>query len=98
MPKFIGKSSLCTLALLLTSNIAFSQAAPRALTSADYAAAEKFMGYNTTPLVSGTVRANWLPDNRFWYRNTTAQRSDFVLFDPAKGKGEPAFDHAKLAA
>ncbi|MCU1285865.1 MAG: peptidase dipeptidylpeptidase domain protein [Acidobacteriales bacterium] len=101
MPKRTGKSSLSTFALiaiLLTSNIAFSQAAPRALTSADYAAAEKFMGYNTNPLVTGTVRANWLPDNRFWYRNTTASGSDFVLFDPAKGKGEPAFDHAKLAA
>ena len=39
---------------------------PRAFTAADYARAEKFMGYNTTPLVfhSG-VRPTWLPDERF---------------------------------
>src|SRR5258708_31577827 len=40
----------------------------------DYARAEKFMGYNITPLVyrSG-VRPTWLlgSDERFWYRITT---------------------------
>ena len=57
------------------------------------------MGYNTTPLVlrSG-VRPNWLPDERFWYRVTTAAGSEFVLVDPAKGTRAPAFDHVKLAA
>ena len=36
--------------------------APAALTAADYARAEKFMTYNTTPLVLRTgVRATWLP-------------------------------------
>jgi len=39
---------------------------PRVLTAQDYARAEKFMGYNTNPLVfrSG-VRPNWLPGERF---------------------------------
>ena len=27
------------------------------------------------------VRANWLPDDRFWYRNQTATGSEFVLVD-----------------
>ncbi len=73
--------------------------APHALTAADYARAEKFMGYNTNPLVyhSG-VRPTWLADERFWYRNVSADGSEFVLIDPAKGTREPAFDHAKLAA
>jgi dipeptidyl aminopeptidase/acylaminoacyl peptidase len=55
-----------------------------ALTAADYARAEKFMGYNVTPLVyrSG-VRGNWLPDDRVWYRVTTEKGSEAVLVDPA---------------
>jgi dipeptidyl-peptidase-4 len=73
--------------------------APGAVTTADYARAEKFMGYNTTPLVfrSG-VRPNWLADERFWYRNSTAEGTEFVLVDAARGTRAPAFDHSKLAA
>ena len=71
----------------------------RALTAADYARAEKWMGYNTNPLVyrSG-IRPNWQPDDRFWYRLVTAEGSEFVMFDPASGTRAPAFDHVKLAA
>ncbi|OFW08821.1 MAG: peptidase S9 [Acidobacteria bacterium RIFCSPLOWO2_02_FULL_67_36] len=60
--------------------------APAALTAADYARAEKFMGYNTTPLVyrSG-VRPTWLPDDRFWYAVTTAAGPETVLVDASKG-------------
>jgi Tol biopolymer transport system component/dienelactone hydrolase len=83
-------------ALLLFCAPLFAQ--PRALTSADYARAEKFMGYNTTPLVHRTgVRPTWLPGERFWYRVTTPAGSEFLLVDPAKGTRTPAFDHAKLA-
>ena len=58
--------------------------APPALTAADYARAEKFMGYNTTPLVlHSDVHATWLPDDRFWYRMTTENGSEAVLVDPA---------------
>ncbi len=76
-----------------------TSSAPRALTAEDYARAEKFMGYNTNPLVfhSG-VRPNWLPGERFWYRTTTPEGSEFVLIDPATGARGPAFDHAKLGA
>ncbi|HEY2018638.1 MAG TPA: DPP IV N-terminal domain-containing protein [Bryobacteraceae bacterium] len=57
------------------------------------------MGGYTTPLVyGGSVRPSWLPDERFWYRNTTAAGTEFVLVDPARGTRQPAFDHAKLAA
>jgi len=65
---------------LLTSGLALAAAAaaaggptlaqqttaPRALTAGDYARAEQYMAYNTTPLVlrSG-VRPTWLPDFLF---------------------------------
>lgn len=71
----------------------------RALTAADYARAEKFMSYNTAPLVlRAGVRPTWLPDGRFWYRVTTENGAEFVLVDPARGIRGAAFDHAKLAA
>jgi len=74
--------------------------APRSLTAADYAQAEKFMAYNTAPLVlrSG-VRPNWLPGDRFWYRNSIENDgSEFILVDPKRGTRRPAFDHAGVAA
>jgi dipeptidyl-peptidase-4 len=71
----------------------------RALTADDYARAEKALGYNTNPLVfRAGVRPSWMPGERFWYRITTPEGSEFVLIDPAKGSRAPAFDHAKVAA
>src|SRR6266550_1201227 len=63
---------------------------PRALTTADYARAEQFMTWNTTPLLfrSG-VRPTWLAGDRFWYRITTPSGSEAILVDPAKGTKEP---------
>ena len=82
---------------LLVAASAFAQ--PRAIPAADYAHAEKFMGYNTDPLVlRAGVRPNWLPDDRFWYRVTTAEGSEFILIDPARGTRVPAFDHARVAS
>jgi dipeptidyl aminopeptidase/acylaminoacyl peptidase len=62
----------------------------RALTAGDYARAEKFMSYNTTPLVlrSG-VRPTWLDDGRFWYRVTTENGSEAFLVDPVKATKGP---------
>src|SRR5450755_2374702 len=81
-----------------TLAVALPGTAQERITAADYARAEKSMTYNTTPLMFGSgVRPTWLPDERFWYRNTTAIGSQFVLVDPAKGTRQPAFDHAKLA-
>jgi len=61
-----------------------------AMTAADYARAEKMLGGNVTPLVHRAgVRANWLPDERFWYRVTTESGSEAVLVDPAKATKAP---------
>ena len=71
--------------LALTAAVAAQQGPTRALTTADYARAEKFMNYNTTPLVlrSG-VQPAWLPDERFWYRITSEKGSEAILIDPVK--------------
>jgi dipeptidyl-peptidase 4 len=69
------------------------------LTADDYARAERFMGYNTQPLVFRmTVRPTWLSGDRFWYRNTVPEGAEFVLVDPSRSARQPAFDHARVAA
>ena len=72
--------------------------AQTALTTADYARAEKFMGYNTLPLVYHDVHPAWTAGELLWYRDTDAAGTRFVVFDPVKLTKEPAFDHVKLAA
>src|SRR5204863_6968489 len=63
------------LATLSTVGLAQRADAPRALTAADYAHAEQFMTYNTTPLLlRAGVRPTWVRgagDDRFWYVTTT---------------------------
>jgi len=71
---------------------------PRQYTTQDYAAAERFMSYNVNPLAyQGVVRAQWMDDGRFWYRDANSNGVSFVLVDPAKGTHIAAFDQAKLA-
>jgi dipeptidyl aminopeptidase/acylaminoacyl peptidase len=84
-------------ALAPVSAVAAQQ--PGALTAADYARAERFLGYNTNPLVAGaSVRPTWLPSGRFWYLNTTAEGVEYVLVDPARRNRARAFDHDRVAA
>jgi dipeptidyl-peptidase-4 len=72
---------------------------PRSLTVEDYAHAEKFLGPTVNPLVvGGSVSANWLADESFWYRSSTMAGAEFIIVDPAKRMRAAAFDHAKLAA
>ena len=79
--------------------LAQAQPAPPPVTAADYARAEKFLAAGVMSLVvGGAVQAAWLPDDRFYYRNTTADGTEFVLVSPATKSRGPAFDHAKLAA
>lgn len=86
---------------------ASAQAAPTAgastasapVTHDDYARAEKFLAPTMNPLVvGGRVNADWLPDDRFTYRNETADGAEFILVDPMKKTRGRAFDHEKLAA
>ena len=69
------------------------------LTAQDYARAESMLSYNTEALIDrSTIVPNWMPGGKFWYRVLTAQGSEFILVDPAKGVRAPAFNHEKLAA
>ncbi len=73
--------------------------APRPITAADYARAERFLASSVNPLViGGQVSANWLPGDRFWYRYQVPDGYEFVLVDPVARTRKPAFDHARLAS
>ena len=62
----------------------------RTLTADDYAHAEKFMGYNTGPLLLHAVsRVTWLSDERLRYRITTENGNEFLLIDAIRGTREP---------
>jgi len=68
------------------------------LTATDYAHAEQLMSYNANRLVYGAERATWLSDDRFWYRSTSPDGSEFIIVDAATGQAKSAFDHAALAS
>jgi dipeptidyl-peptidase 4 len=84
------------LAALPLSPLAAQQ--PTRLTADDYARAERFLGPQTVPLVSGVPGpVTWLDDGRLWYRATTATGAEFVMVDPARRTRLAAFDHERLA-
>lgn len=90
-PKFV------ILALFVLSALNLSAQQPTALTAADYARAEKFLSYNTAPLIDRAgVRPNWLPDGRFWYQVLTPTGREFVLINPANGERKTGADLASL--
>lgn len=90
---------LATGALIAAMTLPGAAQSRAAISAADYERAERYLGYNTNPLVSnGPVQANWLPNDRFWYRNVTAAGSEFVLVDAARATKAPAFNHAAVAA
>ena len=80
--------------------LAQSAATPQAaITTADYARAERFLAAAANPLVvGGTVNAAWLPDDRFTYRSSTGDGAEFMLVDPVKKTRTRAFDHERMAA
>jgi len=94
------RSHHVALAAVLLCNI-IPSAAPaqaRALTTEDYARAERALAPATSRLVSGIAgRPTWLPDGRAWYRVSTATGWQFVAVDPRRKSRAPAFDHARLA-
>ena len=70
----------------------------RQLTAADYARAERFLGANAAPLVSGNIGApTWLPDGRFWYRTTRAAGAEFVIVDPERRTREVSSNQPEAA-
>lgn len=87
-----------SVALLLAAPFAAAAQSPRAFTADDYARAERFLGANTSPLVSGTARGvSWMPDGRFWYRVSVVGGTRVILVDPDRRTRAEAFDHTRLA-
>src|SRR5690348_4554206 len=77
MHSMIGKSRLFGAVLLglLSGGVA---AQGRTLSANDYAQAERFMAYNTAPLVDHAVqRVSWLDDGSFWYRDHDSDGDHF---------------------
>src|SRR6266508_6875941 len=66
--------------------VAGAVAIAQSMTAADYARDERFITYNTTPLVLHHVtRATRIADagvERVWYRTTTEKGSEAFLIDP----------------
>jgi len=76
-----------------------TEAQTDSVTAGDYANAESMLSFNTQKYIDhGSVRPNWLPGDRFWFRDLNAKGSEFILVDPANGKLNAAFDQQKLAA
>ncbi|GGA27110.1 S9 family peptidase [Dyella nitratireducens] len=74
-------------------------AADRTLTAQDYAQAERYMPYNTMPLVDHMVSTvHWLDGTHFWYVDHDASGDHYLRMDAATGKAESLLDQAKLAA
>jgi hypothetical protein len=94
----IGKSRLFGAMMLgLLSTAVAAQG--RTLGTEDYARAERFAVYNTTPLVDHAVqKVSWLDDGHFWYRDHDSNGDHFVQMDAASSKVTPLFDQVKLAA
>ncbi|HXI32274.1 MAG TPA: DPP IV N-terminal domain-containing protein, partial [Vicinamibacterales bacterium] len=71
------------LLILLVAAASLTLDAQQQLTAADYGRAERFMNYNTTPLVLHSAgRATWVGDpagERFWYRTTTEKGSEAFI-------------------
>lgn len=88
---------LVSVTLLVSSAIAQEVYAPTHLTAEDYERAERFLSANTNPLVYNSPASFiWLDDGRFWYRNNTADGTEYILVDPVAGTREPAFDHDRI--
>ena len=97
MASMISKSRLFGAVILglLSGGVA---AQGRTLSANDYAQAERFMTYNTTPLVDHAVqKVSWLDDGHFWYRDHDSNGDHFVQMDAASGKVTPLFDQVKRA-
>jgi dipeptidyl aminopeptidase/acylaminoacyl peptidase len=100
MKKILLASGALALALSAASQQT-NQPSARAdqLSVSDYDRAASMMSWNTAPLIDhGSVVPNWLPGDRFWFRDLNAHGSEFILIDPAKKTLSGCFDQVKLAA
>jgi dipeptidyl aminopeptidase/acylaminoacyl peptidase len=92
-----GRCVLLGLLTLLAAGAGMAQG--RHLTAQDYARAERFMPYDTQPLVDHDVQSiHWLDDRSFWYVDHDSGGDHYQLMTAANGRARPLFDQQKLAA
>ncbi len=88
---------ILTLALLSVVTLSNAQT-NKAVSEKAYEHAEKFLNYNTDPLVDGSVvRPNWLSGDKFWYLTNGEKGSHIILVDPATKRRNIAFEPDKMA-
>jgi dipeptidyl-peptidase-4 len=93
-----GIRRACTPAVLGLLAAGAIMAQDRPLTARDYARAERFMPYDTAPLVDHDVqRVHWLDDRRFWYIDHDSAGDHYRMMTAASSAVAPLFDQAKLA-
>ncbi len=91
------KNLMAVLVSVFLAGNLFAQQKPP-LTEKDYSNAERFLTGNTQKFIDNVPgKPNWISGDRFWYRTLTANGSEFILVNPAKGTRALAFDHQKLA-
>jgi dipeptidyl aminopeptidase/acylaminoacyl peptidase len=94
---FRGRCVLLGLLTLLAAGAGIAQG--RHLTAQDYARAERFMPYDTQPLVDHDVQSvHWLDDRSFWYVDHDSGGDHYQVMTAANGRVRPLFDQQKLAA
>src|SRR6185437_6991937 len=94
---FRSVAGMVSVLALLSAGTAVAEG--RQLTAQDYARAERFMPYNTEPLVDHDVRGvHWLDNRRFWFLDHDSSGDHYQVMAAASGRISPAFDQQKLAA
>lgn len=77
--------SAIILAFLMIGYLTYGQSV-KTLAEADYRNATIMLGGNTSKLVDNSIRPQWLPDDRLWYRCLTEGTAEYKLFNPADGR------------
>lgn len=91
------KNILLTAILFLCSFVNFAQQ-KKSITANDYAHAEQFLSFHAQQYIDhGKITPVWLEGDKFWYRTSTPNGSEFILVDASKGSRTAAFDQQKLA-
>src|SRR5581483_6160661 len=97
LPGFRGVAAVSSVLALLGAGAAIAEG--RQLSAQDYARAERFMPYDTEPLVDHDVRSvHWLDDRRFWFMDHDSGGDHYRVMVAPGGRATPAFDQQKLAA
>lgn len=82
-PEDLVKSTYVLLAAFAVA-IPLTAQQPLKVTTADYDRAAAQLAPSLADLVTGTsISANWLPDDRMWYRNGTGASAPVILVNPA---------------